>query len=86
MKINNEKAMDMPPQATALPLPVKKNRNRTPFQAEIDLDLAEAVKRELKRADVKRADVIEWGLRSFLLSSNPKLAASLGIHAGEKIK
>ena len=61
----------------ALPLP--QNEKKRLMQAEVNLDLFSAVHREMERKELKIRQVMEWGLRAFLLASNPKEAARLGI-------
>lgn len=74
-------------QAPALPLP--HNEETTLIQAEIDVNLVNAVKKEMSKKAVggkkiKIREVVEWGLRAYLLASNPKEAAALGIRSESK--
>lgn len=60
-----------------LPLPVAEEKRL--LQAEVNLELCDAVLREMKRRKVKIRQVMEWGLRAYLLATNPKEAERLGI-------
>jgi hypothetical protein len=61
------------------PLPLPQNEKKRLMQAEVNLELFNAVHREMERKGLKIRQVMEWGLRAFLLASNPKEAARLGI-------
>lgn len=56
-----------------------KHEKKAMMQAEINMDLRDAVKREIKSRKLTDRQVVEWGLKAFLLSTNPKEAARLGI-------
>jgi hypothetical protein len=66
------------------PLPLPQNEEKRLMQAEVNLDLFNAVHREMKRGDLKIRQVMEWGLKAFLLKANPKEAARLGIKTEDK--
>lgn len=61
------------------PLPLPQNEKKRLMQAEVNQELFDAVHKEMKRKDLKIRQVMEWGLRAFLLASNPKEATRLGI-------
>jgi hypothetical protein len=50
------------------------------LQARVDKELFDAAKKEAKKNKVKIREVIEWGLRSYLVKTNPKAAGQLGIN------
>lgn len=62
-----------------LPLPLPQNEKKRLMQAEVNLDLFNAVHAEMDRQDLKIRQVMEWGLKVFLLHSNPEKARQLGI-------
>lgn len=62
-------------------LPIPKKEEKRLMQAEVNLDLFAAVEKEMERRNLKIRQVMEWGLQQFLLASNPKEAARLGIKA-----
>lgn len=66
------------------PLPLPQTEKKRLMQAEVNLDLFTAVHKEMERRGLKIRNVMEWGLKAFLLSSNPKEAARLGISTTEK--
>ena len=66
--------------AVALELP--QSQATRLVQAEVDLELFEAVQKELSRhkpKKIKIRDAITWGLQAYLLKSNPDAAGKLGI-------
>lgn len=48
-------------------------------QGHVEKPLYSAVVGEAKRRNIKIRQVVEWGFRTFLLSTNPKMAKELGI-------
>ena len=65
--------------ATKNVIPLPTNEKKRLVQAEVNLELFEAVSVEIKNKNLKIRSVIEWGFQAFLLASNPKEAAKLGI-------
>lgn len=64
------------------PLPkTTKNENKTLLQAEINKDFWAVVEREMKARGLTKRQIVEYGLKAFLLKANPKEAAKLGILA-----
>lgn len=78
-KAKKEEDFMQMPQAQVPPLPLPQNERKRLMQAEVNLELFNAVHREMERKDLKIRQVMEWGLRAFLLASNPKEAQRLGI-------
>lgn len=64
-------------------LPIPEVEEKKLMQAEINLDLYQAVEKERKVRELSKRKVLEWGLRAFLLTSNPKAARDLGIKGNE---
>ncbi len=62
-------------------VPIPQAPERKLLQAEVDLDLFEAVKKESKKHKLKIREVLTWGLQTFLLTTNPKAAKELGIQS-----
>lgn len=65
--------------APHIPLPVAKARARKLIQAEVSLELREAVEREAKARKIELRQIVEWGLKAWLLSMNQKEATRIGI-------
>lgn len=65
------------------PLPTPQKDEKRLIQAEVDISLFNAVEREMPKG-VKIRQVVEYGLKAYLLRTNPKEAERLGIHQ-EKI-
>jgi leucyl aminopeptidase (aminopeptidase T) len=78
MKLENDMQ-----QATAqnVPIPLPKGKKETVLiQAEVDIDLVNAVKKELKRTGANHMRLaIIYGLKRYLFESNPAEAKKLGI-------
>jgi hypothetical protein len=72
-----KKGFDMQLARGTPPLPKPVQQKLT--QAEIDFPLYEAARTEGKKLEMTWREIVEWGLGSFLLQTNPKLAAQLGI-------
>lgn len=49
------------------------------LQGDVDLEVYEAAERESKKYGMKKRQLMEWGLRTFLLLKNPAEAKRLGI-------
>jgi hypothetical protein len=64
------------------PLPLPQNEKKRLMQAEVAVDLFDAAHKEMKRKHLKIRQVMEFGLRAFLLQSNPEAARKLGIIGG----
>lgn len=65
--------------AVALPTPEAKITARKLVQAEVELDLRRAVMKEIDKKKLTIRQVVEWGLKAYLLQANPAKAAELGI-------
>lgn len=63
------------------PLPIPRREEKRLMQAEVNQDLFTAVQKEMEKKGLKIREIMEWGLRAFLLTSNPKEAHKLGIKA-----
>lgn len=62
------------------PLPTpSKSKKKILRQAEIDLDLWQAVEREMKLRNDKIREAMTYGFQAYLLKTNPKAAEKLGI-------
>ena len=61
------------------PLPVPQKEEKRLMQAEVNLDLFTAVYNEMERRDLKIRQVMEFGLKAFLLATNKVEAERLGI-------
>lgn len=57
----------------------KKDENKVLRQCEVNVDLWDAVAKERDRLGLTTRQVMQWGLESFLATTNPKEAARLGI-------
>lgn len=78
-KPKKEKELEMQA-ATAINLPpLPQNETKRLVQAEVNSELFTAVEKELARKKLKIRQVLEWGLSTYLLNTNPKAAAELGI-------
>lgn len=66
------------------PLPLPQNEKKRLMQAEVNLDLFNAVSKEMERKGLKIRQVMEWGLRAYLKASNPKEASRLGINSDDE--
>jgi hypothetical protein len=82
----DESQMQVTQVSSLPPLPLPNNEEKRLMQAEVNLPLFKAVHREMKRRDLTIRKVMEWALRSYLLATNPKEAAKLGIYPGEETK
>ncbi len=73
-------------QAPALPIPTSERKRLV--QAEVNLDLFDAVHAEMirRKPKIKIRQVLEWGMKAYLLQANPKAAVALGIKPGEDVK
>jgi hypothetical protein len=80
-KEDEEMQVSTQTQVPALPLP--QNEKKRLMQAEVNQELFDLVHKEMKRKDLKIRSIMEWGLRAFLLASNPKEAARFGIRADD---
>lgn len=60
------------------PLPTRRRQTRL-AQAEVDIALYTIVRKEMKARDIKIRQVIEWGLKAWLLNTNPKAAKEFWI-------
>lgn len=56
-----------------------KNEKKVLVQAEINEELWGLVENEMEAMGLTRRQVVEFGLKSFLLKCNPKEAARIGI-------
>lgn len=65
------------PELIAPPLP--KYESKRPIQVEVGIELFEAVHKELVKRNLKIREAVIWGLKFYLLKSNPKAAEELGI-------
>lgn len=66
------------------PLPKTSDRdNEILLQIRIDKEFWSAIAKEMKSRKYTRRQVMEYGLRAFLLKANPKEATRLGIHPQE---
>lgn len=67
------------------PLPLPTSEKKRLVQAEVNTDLFDAVQSEMARRKpkIKIRQVLEWGMKAYLLQSNPKAAAALGIKVEE---
>lgn len=62
------------------PLPkTTKNENKVLVQAEINKDFWSLIEREMDSLGLTKRQVVEFGLKAFLLKTNPKEAHKLGI-------
>lgn len=61
------------------PLPNTQKEKKRLMQAEVNLDLFKAARKEMRLRKINIRSLMEWGLRAFLLSCNPEEAARLGI-------
>lgn len=61
------------------PLPVPQKEEKRLMQAEVNLDLFTSVYNEMERRDLKIRQVMEFGLKAFLLATNKDEAERLGI-------
>jgi hypothetical protein len=59
------------------PLPIKEKKRG--IQVDIGERLFLAIEREKKMSKRTLTAIVEWGLRAYLLKSNPKLAEQIGI-------
>lgn len=58
----------------------KKLSNRKLVQAEIDVELVDAVEKELKKRGRKHfREAVQWGLEQFMIAHNSKAASQLGL-------
>jgi hypothetical protein len=75
--------MSIPSTAPALPLPTGERKRLV--QAEVNHDLFDAVHAEMvrRKPKIKIRQVLEWGMRAYLLRANPKAAEALGIKPEE---
>lgn len=64
-------------QKSSIPLP--KNDEKRLVQAEVNKELFDACHGEMKKKGLKIRQVLEFGLRSFLVQSNPQLAKKMGL-------
>lgn len=78
--MGNSKENEMQTQTQTPPLPKAQKARRAIVNAEVDPELFAAVKAG-KPEGVFLCDIVEWGLRAYLLKTNPKAAAKLGIKA-----
>lgn len=76
-KIQDVKSMsdNNPSQGPEMPVSEKKRL----IQAEVSLELFEAVHEEIKRKNIKIRQVLEFGLQYFLIRANKDEAERLGI-------
>lgn len=63
---------------SVLPLPTREEKRLV--QAEVSAELFKTLSAEIK-GKYKMKEVIEWGMKQFLLSVNPDAATKLGINA-----
>lgn len=64
------------PEDQRVPMPVREAK--VPAQVEVNADLMEAVEAEAKKRKLKKRQVVEWGLKQWLVMNNPKAAHRLG--------
>lgn len=70
---------EAPMNANSPSLPLPQTEKKRLMQAEVNLELFNAVHKEMERRGLKIRNLMEWGLKAFLLQSNPREAARLGI-------
>ena len=76
--------VSMQTQVTPPAIPLPFNEAKRLIQAEVNQELWEAVEREMAKRKVKIRQIMEWGLRGYLLETNPKEAEKLGIRKNGK--
>ena len=78
--MNKAKKEGIDMQVSSLPpLPMSKQTKKRLVQAEVSVDLFNAVDREIERDGLTIRQVLEWGFKAYLLVKNPKEAEKLGI-------
>lgn len=63
--------------AAAIPLPTK--RVKTLVQGLVDADVLDAVRAEADKQGVTIRSVVEWGIKQYLMTTNPQKAKDLGL-------
>jgi hypothetical protein len=63
----------------SIPIPSTQKEAKILITAEVNAAMLVLVRSELKKRNLTLRQVVEWGLSSFLLSSNPEQAKKLGI-------
>lgn len=74
-KMKKENIEELNTEGPEMPVPEKKRL----IQAEVSLELFEAVHSEIKKKNIKIRQVLEFGLQYFLIRANKKEAERLGI-------
>lgn len=69
-----------------LPLPIPKLREKKLIQAKVEIGLRNSVVAEAKKRNIEIRQLVEFGLKQWLLSVNPKEAARIGIVATESLE
>lgn len=65
--------------ASNIPIPLPSKKQRKLIQADIAVELLEAVREESKKSKISIVQIVEWGLKAYLVSKNPKLAEKFGV-------
>jgi hypothetical protein len=62
-----------------IPLPTRHKDSRKTVTTTLDKALLEALEPEMAKRGLRLCDVLEWGMKRFLLDANPQAAKKFGI-------